>query len=245
MQSRPSLHVSIDSVAALRQIRLPDYPDPVEFALAALRAGANGVDFSVFRDRRGMQDHDLQSLSSINPSVVGVMIAPRSDLVALVAESGVGRCILSPDARNDHSPGGGLDCVALKDEINEAVRCLSPLSVRLAAFIDPDKQMIDTLAKIGVEIIELNCLAYSLAANSRSVEKRIDEIRANAMHAVSLGLLVSARGGLNASNIGLIASIREISEVHVGHALVAQALFDGVERSIEQFNTLVGENSRQ
>ena len=236
------LGVNIDHVATVRQARYRDResgePDPVAAALICERAGAHGITAHLREDRRHILDRDMCGLreqirTRLNfemantPEIVGIALDVKPDIVCLV-----------PENRLEITTEGGLDVIRETPRLREAVPRLAETGGLVSIFIDPDARQLDAAAALGAPFVELHTGAY---ANARGAvrEAELARLVEASRHARSIGLRVNAGHGLDFDNTAPVAAIHEVEELNIGFAMVARALFDGVERCVTDMLQLI------
>ena len=225
------LGVNIDHVATLRQQRHTAYPDPVEAALRAEDAGADLITLHLREDRRHIQDADVHALRprlrtrmnlecAITPEMLDIACAVRPHDVCLV-----------PEKRTELTTEGGLDVAGATRAVADAVARLHDAGIRVSLFIDPDARQIEAAVQAGARIVELHTGAYAEAEGGRA-EAELARLQEAIALGLRHGLRINAGHGLHYGNVQAIAALDGISELNIGHAIVAQAVFDGWERAI-------------
>jgi pyridoxine 5-phosphate synthase len=238
MTSGILLGVNIDHVATLRQARRGRYPDPVHAALAAETAGADSITLHLREDRRHIQDHDVRSLRGLLQTRMNLELAVTDEMLAITAEVRPADCCFVPERRQEITTEGGLDVAAQGARIRAATAYLRPAGVRVALFIDPDLHQVQAAADAGAPVVELHTGAYAEAAGATAATE-LERLRAAARLGASLGLEVHAGHGLNYRNVQPVAALREIVELNIGHALIAQALFVGLPAAVREMKALM------
>jgi len=237
------LGVNIDHVATLRQARRDRYPDPVHAALAAEAAGADSITLHLREDRRHIQDADVRALRPLLQTRMNLEIAVTDEMLAVAAEVRPADCCLVPERRQEITTEGGLDVVAGAARISAAAAQLQAAGVRVALFIDPDPRQIEAAHAAGVPAIELHTGAYARAEGARA-STELERLRTGASLGASLGLEVHAGHGLNYHNVQPVAALRELTELNIGHALIAHALFVGLPAAVREMKVLMAEARR-
>ncbi|HEY3518972.1 MAG TPA: pyridoxine 5'-phosphate synthase [Gammaproteobacteria bacterium] len=232
------LGVNVDHVATLRQARHTRYPDPVTAALIAEQWGADSITVHLREDRRHIQARDVDVLLRAVQTRVNLEMAVTDSMVEFAVRHRPSDCCLVPERREELTTEGGLDVAAQKQRIADACKTLAHHGIRVSLFIDPDAAQIEASAEAGVPVVELHTGAYAEAAAS-AVARELARIDAGAARARSLGLIVHAGHGLNYHNVTPIAAMRSIVELNIGHAIVSQALFDGVARAVAKMKALM------
>jgi pyridoxine 5-phosphate synthase len=237
-QADIALGVNIDHVATLRQARRGRFPDPVHAALAAETAGADSITLHLREDRRHIQDHDVRSLRTLLQTRMNLELALTEEMLAFAAELRPADCCFVPERRQEITTEGGLDVAGQAARVQEAVARLKSHGIRVALFIDPDPQQIEAAAHCGAPVVELHTGAWAHAAGARQVTE-LERLRSGARLAAGLGLKVHAGHGLNYHNVQPVASLKEIVELNIGHALIAHAVFVGLPSAVREMKALM------
>jgi pyridoxine 5-phosphate synthase len=233
MTTRLELGVNIDHVATLRQQRGTAYPDPVYAALMAEQAGADNITLHLREDRRHIQERDVRALRELLTTRMNLEMAATEAMLALACELRPADCCLVPERRAELTTEGGLDVRAGMGLIRPACARLAAAGVRVALFIDPEPEQIDAAADAGARVIELHTGEYAEAGGARQAQE-LERLRLAARHGLQRRLEVHAGHGLNYRNVGPVASLPEISELNIGHAIIAQAVFDGLGSAVRE-----------
>jgi pyridoxine 5-phosphate synthase len=234
------LGVNIDHVATLRQARRARYPDPVHAALAAELAGADSITLHLREDRRHIQDHDVRALRGLLQTRMNLELAMTDEMLAIALEVRPADCCLVPERRLEITTEGGLDVAAQAARIGEAAARLATAGVRVALFIDPERRQVEAAHAAAAPVVELHTGAYAEARGAAAATE-LERLRSAARFAASLGLRVHAGHGLNYHNVQPVAAVREIVELNIGHALLAQALFVGLPAAVREMKALMSE----
>jgi pyridoxine 5-phosphate synthase len=234
------LGVNIDHVATLRQVRRGRYPDPVHAALAAETAGADGITLHLREDRRHIQDRDVRTLRGLLQTRMNLELAVTDEMLSIAADVRPADCCFVPERRAELTTEGGLDVAAQLPRMREAAARLAQAGVRVALFIDPDREQIEAAAQSGAPVVELHTGAYAQASGAQQATE-LERLRGGARLAAGLGLEVHAGHGLNYRNVQPVAALREIVELNIGHALIAQALFVGLPAAVREMKALMTE----
>jgi pyridoxine 5-phosphate synthase len=233
MATQLELGVNIDHVATLRQQRGTAYPDPVYAALMAEQAGADNITLHLREDRRHIQERDVRALRELLTTRMNLEMAATEAMLALACELRPADCCLVPERRAELTTEGGLDVRAGMGVIRPACARLAAAGVRVALFIDPEAEQIDAAADAGARVIELHTGEYAEAGGARQAQE-LERLRLAARHGLQRRLEVHAGHGLNYRNVGPVAAIPEISELNIGHAIIAQAVFDGLGSAVRE-----------
>ena len=227
------LGVNIDHVATLRQQRGTRYPDPVHAALIAEQAGADNITLHLREDRRHIQERDVRALRGLLATRMNLEMAATEPMLSFACEMRPADCCLVPERRAELTTEGGLDVRAGMHTLRPACERLAAAGVRVALFIDPDLAQIDAAADSGAAVIELHTGEYAEAGGARQAQE-LERLRLAARHGIARRLEVHAGHGLNYRNVGAIAAIAEITELNIGHAIVAQAVFEGLAAAVRE-----------
>src|SRR6266496_2038753 len=230
------LYVNIDHVATLREARKTDEPDVVQAAAAAERAGADGITVHLREDRRHIQDADVTALARSVRTVLNLELGAHAEIVRLAARLKPFQATLVPEKRQEITTEGGLALRKGDRKLAGAIAKLRDAGIRVSLFIDPSLETIDTARALGVPAIEIHTGKYANASN---------ELRKAAAHAKAIGLAVHAGHGLTYQNVQPVAAIPEIEELNIGHSIVSNALFWGLEEAVRRMRKLVDEAREQ
>lgn len=241
------LHVNVDHVATVRQARGTEYPDPVEAAMIAERAGAHGITVHLREDRRHIQRRDVDVLRRTVKTSLNLEMAATEEMLAIALEVRPDLVTLVPERRQERTTEGGLDAVGQLEGLREMCRMLAASGIPTSLFIDPSDAQVDASITIGAACIELHTGDYAAAALRGGAEEELDRLANAAARARVLApaMKVAAGHGLTARNVvPLVARVPEIVELNIGHALVADALMVGMERSVLRFSRAIEEGER-
>ncbi|HED13817.1 MAG TPA: pyridoxine 5'-phosphate synthase [Gammaproteobacteria bacterium] len=233
------LGVNIDHIATLRQARGSRYPDPVQAAFVAEQAGANSITIHLREDRRHIQDRDVKLLHETLQTKMNLEMAITAQMLDVCARVGPDDCCLVPENRQELTTEGGLDVVAQVDQVSKAVVMLSAARVRVSLFIDPEEQQILAAQQVGAAVVELHTGRYADAPDATLRQLELTRLIEAARFAASLGLQVNAGHGLHYHNVTAIAAIAEVNELNIGHAIIARALFVGLDCAVREMKALL------
>jgi pyridoxine 5-phosphate synthase len=233
------LGVNVDHVATVRQARGTRYPDPVAAALVAEQNGADSITIHLREDRRHIQERDLNLLLQMTQTRVNLEMAVTDGMLAIAEHTAPADCCLVPERRAELTTEGGLDVLAAPQRIAAACRRLHERGIRVSLFVDPDVPQLEASAAAGATVVELHTGAYAAATQLGAAAAQLTRIRSAALHAATLGLRVHAGHGLNYHNVQPIAAIAPIVELNIGHAIVAQALLDGMGLAVSKMKALM------
>ncbi len=233
------LGVNIDHVATVRQARRVSYPSPLEAARAAEAGGADGITVHLREDRRHIQDHDVDELRAALRLPLNLELAATDAMVANALRVQPAEVCIVPEKREEVTTEGGLDVIAQRRPVADAVARLRAGGIRVSLFIDPDEAQIATSAAIGADAIEIHTGRYAAATDAAGVAAELESIRAAAKRGAMLGLAVNAGHGLRYDNVAAIAAIPEIRVLNIGHSIVARAVLVGMEQAVREMCALV------
>ena len=229
----PRLHVNVDHVATVRQARRGQRPDPVEWAVQAERAGAQGITCHLRTDRRHIVDADLPRLRQAVTTLLNLESSLEPEMIAIALASGAEEVCLVPENRAEITTEGGLDVVREKKRLAGVLPRLRGKGIAVSLFVDPDPVQLEEAAALEADFVELHTGAYanaSGAARGRELARLVEGAR----HAQGLGLRVNAGHGLDLENVGPVAALPHVEEMNIGHAIVARSLFVGVEGAVQE-----------
>ncbi|HVU32546.1 MAG TPA: pyridoxine 5'-phosphate synthase [Opitutaceae bacterium] len=237
------LGVNIDHCATLRQARYRDAgrpaggaiePDPVAFALAAERAGADGITVHLREDRRHIQELDVRRLREAIATRLNLEMACTSAMVAFALELKPESVCVVPENRQEVTTEGGLDVVGNRDRVAACVDAMNAAGIKTSLFIDPDEPQIELSAKLKAPWVELHTGAYANACGTPRRGAEFQRLRIGAVRAHDLGLTVNAGHGINYVNIAEVRTLPHVHELNIGHSIVSRALFTGVDEAVRE-----------
>jgi pyridoxine 5-phosphate synthase len=235
------LGVNIDHVATLRQARLTYYPDPVEAALIAEKAGADSITLHLREDRRHIQEKDVQTLKDVMTTPMNLEMAIMDEMIAFAKSIQPEFCCLVPEKREELTTEGGLDVQGNLADVRTTCQKLHDTGIRVSLFIDADHHQIDAAAESGAKVIEIHTGHYADAVSSADRNAELEKIVTAVDYARSLDLQVNAGHGLNYVNVQAIAAINDIIELNIGHSIISQAIFTGMHEAVREMKRLMQE----
>jgi len=233
------LGVNIDHVATLRQARGTPYPSPVQAALMAESAGADSITLHLREDRRHIQDADVDILRQCLQTKMNLEMAVTEEMLGIALRLKPQDVCLVPERREELTTEGGLDVVGQFERVRQACERLGQANIRVSLFIAPDREQIQAARAAGAPVIEIHTGHYANLAPGAAQDAEFQHIQEAASFGHSLGLQINAGHGLHYHNVQRIAAIREIRELNIGHAIVAQALFVGWESAVREMKRLM------
>ena len=239
MKPRVLLGVNIDHVATLRQARGTRYPDPVQAAILAEEAGADGITIHPREDRRHIQDRDVLLLKEILTTKMNLEMAVTDAMLAF-AEQVRPECVcLVPEKREELTTEGGLDVDGQEARVAKACDRLAKIGAEVSLFIDPDVTQIDAAVRCGAPVVELHTGEYAEATDPQIVEAAFNTLQDAVTYARKKGLVVNAGHGLHYHNTERVAAIAGINELNIGHAIIARAVFTGLKEAVGDMKALL------
>lgn len=233
------LEVNVDHVATLRQARLIDEPDPVQAAVLAELAGADGIIVHLREDRRHIQDRDLQLLRETVKTRLNLEMAATAEMLGIAAAVKPDLVTLVPEKRAELTTEGGLNVAGQKEALRQYVGKLKEAGLPVSLFVDPDPAQIDAAKAVGGTWVELHTGIYAEAGSEAETLKQFDVLLDAARHARSLGLRVKSGHGLNYRNVKLFRGRPEFEEFSIGHSIISRALLVGLERAVREMVELI------
>lgn len=235
------LGVNVDHIATLRQARGTNFPDPVYAASVAEHAGADGITVHLREDRRHIQDRDIHVLKQTLHTRMNFEMAVTDEMIAIACEVKPAFCCLVPEKREELTTEGGLDVAGQLSKVTAAVKKIAAVGTQVSLFIDADKNQIDAALASGAPYIEIHTGQYADATNESTQQAELVRLIEGIQYAHSLGLKVNAGHGLNYFNVKPIAAIKEIIELNIGHAIIARAAIDGLDKAVRDMKALMRE----
>lgn len=238
------LLVNIDHVATLRNARGEGYPDPTEAATVCEKAGAAGIVFHLRGDRRHIRDKDVYNL---NESVTGTLdfeMAATEEMIAICREVNPHLCTLVPEGREELTTEGGLNMETVYSDFkNRVFPAFKDTEIAISLFLDPNPKDIELAHKLGADAIELHTGTFANAPDKASQKKELERLRKGAELIHDAGMTVNAGHGLNLNNLPLLIShVPYMHDISIGHALVSQALYWGLERTVKEYLKIMDTN---
>ena len=232
---RLRLGVNIDHIATIRNARGGKHPDPVDGARRAIKAGADGITAHLREDRRHITDDDIERLQDLCTEMnvpLNMEMAATEEMLEIASRLKPHAVCLVPEKREERTTEGGLDIAGLHNSVQPIIRQLGENGSRVSLFIEANSHQIRAAAATGAPVIEIHTGAYAHAIDDQEVKKSgqiLEDIREGAALGASLGLEIHAGHGITYENVGEIAAIPEIIELNIGHFLVGEAIFEGMD----------------
>jgi pyridoxine 5-phosphate synthase len=230
------LGVNVDHVATIRNARGGRHPDPVRAAKLAIAAGADGITAHLREDRRHIRDDDMARLKAEISKPLNFEMAATNEMASAALAIRPHAVCIVPEKRSERTTEGGLDVVGHREQLEPVIHDLKHAGIRVSLFIAPHRAQIETAAELGAPVIELHTGAWCDALSEhREAEARgeWEQLKAGAELAHSIGLEVHAGHGLDYASAETIAALPQVVELNIGHFLVGEAVFEGLEQSIK------------
>ncbi len=232
------LGINIDHIATLRNARGTIYPDPLKAARLAEEAGADLITLHLREDRRHIKDADLLALRPLIKTRMNLECAVTPEMLNIACQVKPHDVCLVPEKREEVTTEGGLDVIGHFASVKAATTQLKNAGIRVSLFIDPEEKQIQAAKDVGATVVELHTGRYADLDGDAQVQE-LERIKKAAQFGVNIGLRVNAGHGLHEGNVLPIAAIAELSELNIGHAIVAEALFKGWQKAIVDMKALM------
>ncbi|MCF8480756.1 MAG: pyridoxine 5'-phosphate synthase [Rhodospirillum sp.] len=235
------LGVNIDHVATIRNARGGAHPDPLRAAQVAAQAGADGITAHLREDRRHIGDGDIARLRAEIDLPLNLEMAATEEMLAVALRHAPHAACIVPEKREERTTEGGLDAKGGFDHLAPFVARLGDAGIRVSLFIEPDPVQLDAAKALGAPVVELHTGAYCDATGAAERLVQLDRVRRAAAHAEAIGLECHAGHGLTYGTVEAVAAISTIRELNIGHFLIGEAIFGGLEAAILRMRLLMGE----
>lgn len=245
MSSKLRLGVNIDHVATIRNARGGNLPDPVRAAALAKAAGADGITAHLREDRRHIRDEDMKRLREEVDLPLNFEMAATDEMLATALETKPHAVCLVPEKREERTTEGGLDVVGGHNHLKRFVSDLSDAGIRVSLFIEASEEQLDAAKSLGAPVVEIHTGAYCDAETDADRDRELERIRAAVKYGSSIGLEVHAGHGLNYETVKPVAAMPEVAELNIGHFLIGEAVFVGLEAAIAEMRRLMDEARTQ
>ncbi|TLU59914.1 pyridoxine 5'-phosphate synthase [Thalassotalea litorea] len=233
------LGVNVDHIATLRQARGTSYPDPVHAASVAELAGADGITIHLREDRRHINDRDVEVMARTLQTRMNLEMAVTDEMLDIAAQIKPKFCCLVPEKREELTTEGGLDVAGKLVKVSDAVLRLHSHGTTVSLFIDADIAQIDAAKATGAAFIEIHTGQYAEAETEAEMHEELARLIKGIEYADSIGLKVNAGHGLHYFNVKPIAAIPQIIELNIGHAIIARAAIDGLDKAVRDMKQLM------
>ncbi len=233
------LGVNIDHVATLRQARGTRYPEPLQAALVAEQAGADGITLHLREDRRHIQDRDVELLAGVLQTRMNLEMAATPEMMKVAQRVRPADCCLVPEKREELTTEGGLDAAGRLPFLKDYCAALAEAGIKVSLFIDADPRQLDAAAEIGAPVVEIHTGHYAEARTPAQAADALRQIGDAVRQGLELGLQVNAGHGLDYHNVKAVAAIDGILEFNIGHAIICRALFAGLHQAVAEMKRLI------
>jgi pyridoxine 5-phosphate synthase len=233
------LGVNIDHVATLRQQRGMRYPEPLQAALIAEQAGADAITIHLREDRRHIQERDVELLHTALQTRMNLEMAATEEMLRIASRIRPHDCCLVPERREELTTEGGLDAVSHVGQLKEYCAALAEAGCRVSLFIDADPRQLEAAVAIGAPVVEIHTGHYADALQASAGGRELKKIEAAVAYGNELGLQVNAGHGLDYHNVQKILDIKGVRELNIGFAIIARALFTGLDEAVREMKRLL------
>lgn len=240
MSDRLRLGVNIDHVATVRNARGGVHPDPVRAAHMAIAAGADGITAHLREDRRHIVDADIERLKAEIDRPLNLEMAATADMQKIALEVKPHAACIVPEKREERTTEGGLDAARGQDYLADFVAPLRETGIRVSLFIEPSPAQLDAARELGAPVVELHTGRYCDETGERRAAE-LSRIVAAARHAAEIGLECHAGHGLGFDTVMPVAAVESVVELNIGHFLVGEAIFIGLDAAVAKMRALMDE----
>ena len=237
-----SLGVNIDHVATIRNARGGSHPAPLRAAHLVAKAGADGITAHLREDRRHMTDADIASITAEIALPLNFEMAATNEMLKIALKHLPHAACIVPEKRQERTTEGGLNVVGRQNHLMPIICSLIDSGIRVSLFVEPEMQQIDAAKSLGASVVEIHTGAYCNASGILRAQE-LSRIKKAAIYAANLNIEVHAGHGLGFDTVGEIAAIPQLSELNIGHFLIGEAIFDGLDSSIKRMRSLM-DNAR-
>ncbi|MBZ0178330.1 MAG: pyridoxine 5'-phosphate synthase [Melioribacteraceae bacterium] len=231
--------LNVDHVATLRNVRGETVPDPVTFALMAEQFGIDGIVVHLREDRRHITERDVRLLRELITTKLDLEMAAEEEIIKIALDVQPELATLVPEKREELTTEGGLNVIDNQEKLKKTISILHEGDIPVSLFIEPEITQIDVSSEIGADIIEIHTGNFANAVSEEEMFEELDRIALAVQHAKKLGMGVNAGHGLNYNNMKEFVAVEGVDEVSIGHAVIARALFVGLEQAISDMRYLI------
>ena len=233
------LGINIDHVATLRNARGQMHPDPLKAAMILKECKVDSITMHLREDRRHIKDNDIFLIKDKVDLPINLEIAPTEEMTKIALRLNPRSICFVPEKRMEVTTEGGLNVKSNAIKIEKLLNLLSNSKIKVACFIEPDFNQIESLKSLGVKILEFHTGSYADAKTLKIMKQKLFLIQEAAQYATQLGFDCHAGHGLNYDNVYNIASIKEIKELNIGHFIIGEAIFSGLKNSISKMKEII------
>ena len=235
------LCVNVDHVATVREARKTIEPDPVAAAVLAELAGAHGITIHLREDRRHIQDRDLHIMRQVVKTKLNLEMAATKEMIDIALSVKPDQVTFVPEKRQEITTEGGLDVISQEDYLRRAIKRFKEAGIPVSIFIDPDLKQIRTAKKIGADCVEINTGKYSEAKTEKESDVEFEKVKDAVKFAYKSKFIVHAGHGLTYKNVKRVSDLKEISELNIGHNIIARAVLVGMERAVREMLNIMNQ----
>ena len=232
--------LNVDHIAVLRNARGEMEPDPVTAALIAEQSGVDGIVVHLREDRRHVNERDVRLLRELITTKLDLEMAATEEIIKIACDVCPELATIVPEKRQELTTEGGISVIDNISHLKSAIKDMHSSDIEVSLFIEPDIDQIDASAEINADYIEIHTGVFANALTEEEQFDELERIRLGAKHAKKLGLGVNAGHGLNYQNIKTFREVTDIDEVSIGQAVIARALFVGLDRAVREMIELIG-----
>lgn len=232
------LGVNVDHVATVREARGTHYPSVIEAAGLAEQSGADSITVHLREDRRHIQDEDVRVLCANTQTRINLEMAVTPEMLAIAVARRPADVCLVPEKREELTTEGGLDVAANRESVSAAVAELAAVGIRVSLFIDPDPEQLEATVATGAPVVELHTGTYADADDGQR-EKERDRLEKACLYGHELGLQINAGHGLHLGNVLEIARLPYMTELNIGHSIIARSIFVGLAEAVREMKELI------
>ncbi len=232
------LGVNIDHVATIRNARGGPDPDPVRAARLAAQAGADGIVAHLREDRRHISDSDMERLARDIDLPLNFEMAATDEMLEIALRHRPHAVCIVPERREERTTESGLNVIGGHNHLRRFIDELTQAGIRVSLFVDPEADQLDAAKQVGAPVVELHTGAYCAAQGWRQ-SRELDRLIAAAEHGAAAGLEIHAGHGLTFANVAPVAAIREVAELNIGHFLIGEAIFSGLDSAIRRMRAIM------
>ncbi len=231
--------LNVDHVATLRNARLEKEPDPITFALLAELYGVDGIVVHLREDRRHINERDVRLLRELVKTKLDLEMAAAPEIIDIACDVQPDLATIVPEKRQELTTEGGLNVVDNIEQLNDAIEKLHEANIKVSLFIEPDTDQIKAAKEINSDFIEIHTGKFANCLSEDDAFDELERIRQAAKYAKKLSLGVNAGHGLNYQNMRDFAYLEDIDEVSIGQAVIARAIYVGLEKAIKELKTII------
>jgi len=235
------LCINVDHVATVREARKTTEPDPIAAAVLAELAGAHGITIHLREDRRHIQDRDLRIMREVVKTKLNLEMAATKEMIDIALSVKPDQVTFVPEKRQEITTEGGLDVILQENYIRRAIKTFKKADIPVSIFIDPDLKQIRTAKKIGADCVEINTGKYSEAKTEKESDVEFEKVKDAVKFAYKSKFTVHAGHGLTYKNVKRVSDLKEISELNIGHNIIARAVLVGMERAVREMLNIMNQ----